>query len=279
MLGLVESKAGATASTPAPAPAPAPAQPQKFSFPASILNEGGVGVDVVEKQTQQPRPMPQPQPQQPQPQQPQQQPHIQHLQPPTPEQSKQPISRVTRACDRCTHKKLRCDGNIVPDLNGHPPTVTKACSRCVNAHVGCEYTRVQKRRGPSPGRKLSNESAGSGKSMHSPASSIDSQRDGHSLSQDSVKISTGGIPAVAASRVTSTNTSPPVHKPVHSPPPLKTIPTSSVSSFIGQQYTPVHGHINTHTHTHTQSQPPASSTPPAFRLPSISNWFEGTVQR
>ncbi|TIB67817.1 hypothetical protein E3Q24_04020 [Wallemia mellicola] len=186
----------------------------KFKFPASILNES----PEIHRQTHadvQP-------------------PSHNHTQQATiANQGKQPISRVTRACDRCTQKKLRCDGTIVPDLNGLPPTVIKPCSRCAHAGLGCEYTRVQKRRGPSPGfkrRKLSNESTTSGASsrtLHSPASSVDSS-DHFAQAQAQAQHS------------------------YSQPRKVVTLPTSAVLT--------------------SQRQPSSGA---GFKLPPISNWFQG----
>ncbi|TIA87993.1 hypothetical protein E3P99_02852 [Wallemia hederae] len=277
----------------------------RFSFPASILNERQQQQREqaewdASSQTPQPAPA--------QHQQSNNSSSTSNSSSAQPPQPKIPISRVTRACDRCTHKKLRCDGTIVPDMHGQPPAVIKGCTRCMFAHTPCEYTRVQKRRGPSPGfkrRKLSNESAASSGSMtgnnknghtaHSPASSIDSNAQSQQFSlthrRRTLSQQSQSQPQSQPSQpLQYTNT----HTHTHTPPPppaLKTIPTSAVSNAppnFPLAYSPqpplqrhhsaymagmASAHSHTHSHSHSHSLQTLPTTPSAVKLPSIANWF------
>ncbi|KAI9025563.1 fungal-specific transcription factor domain-containing protein [Hyaloraphidium curvatum] len=51
--------------------------------------------------------------------------------------------RVTKACDLCSKKKIKCDG-LLP-----------ACTRCFVNNLSCAYSRNTKKRGPAPGSIVS----------------------------------------------------------------------------------------------------------------------------
>ncbi|KAK5946854.1 hypothetical protein PMZ80_000998 [Knufia obscura] len=54
-------------------------------------------------------------------------------------------SKVSRACDQCRKKKVRCDA----DSEGTGQL--KTCSNCVKSGQTCDYSRVPQKRGPSKG--------------------------------------------------------------------------------------------------------------------------------
>ncbi|OQO11269.1 hypothetical protein B0A48_05525 [Cryoendolithus antarcticus] len=56
---------------------------------------------------------------------------------------KVPRTKVSRACDSCRRKKIRCDA---PD-----ESAATSCSNCVRARVVCEFSRAPMKRGPSKG--------------------------------------------------------------------------------------------------------------------------------
>ncbi|KAF3011940.1 hypothetical protein E8E14_010927 [Neopestalotiopsis sp. 37M] len=64
---------------------------------------------------------------------PQQQQHQQHQQPP---QAAQKVTRLRRACDMCSSRKVKCD-------ESGPP-----CKPCKDLNVECTFSREMKRRGP-----------------------------------------------------------------------------------------------------------------------------------
>ncbi len=51
--------------------------------------------------------------------------------------------RISKACNQCSSRKVRCDG-LLP-----------SCSRCFSANMTCQYTRPTKKRGPAPGSVVS----------------------------------------------------------------------------------------------------------------------------
>lgn len=51
--------------------------------------------------------------------------------------------RVTKACDACSKKKIKCDG------------LQPACTRCFVNNIACAYSRDTKKRGPAPGSIVS----------------------------------------------------------------------------------------------------------------------------
>ncbi|KAF2726157.1 hypothetical protein K431DRAFT_280179 [Polychaeton citri CBS 116435] len=58
-----------------------------------------------------------------------------------PEQEKR--TKVSRACDECRRKKIRCDA---ADETGNPP-----CSSCARTGIRCAFSRQPQKRGPSKG--------------------------------------------------------------------------------------------------------------------------------
>lgn len=56
-------------------------------------------------------------------------------------------SKVSRACDACRRKKIRCDA----ELSSSMQTVTKICNNCVKNNEKCTFSRVPLKRGPSKG--------------------------------------------------------------------------------------------------------------------------------
>ncbi|EDK39110.2 hypothetical protein PGUG_03208 [Meyerozyma guilliermondii ATCC 6260] len=56
-------------------------------------------------------------------------------------------SKVSRACDGCRRKKIRCDGEFTSSLS----KVTKACTNCRKNFEECTFSRVPLKRGPSKG--------------------------------------------------------------------------------------------------------------------------------
>lgn len=56
-------------------------------------------------------------------------------------------SKVSRACDACRRKKIRCDAELSSSLQ----TVTKICNNCVKNGEKCTFSRVPLKRGPSKG--------------------------------------------------------------------------------------------------------------------------------
>lgn len=56
-------------------------------------------------------------------------------------------SKVSRACDSCRRKKVRCDGEFATALL----KVTKSCTNCRKNVEECTYSRVPLKRGPSKG--------------------------------------------------------------------------------------------------------------------------------
>ncbi|RMZ77202.1 hypothetical protein DV738_g4481, partial [Chaetothyriales sp. CBS 135597] len=55
-------------------------------------------------------------------------------------------SKVSRACDECRRKKIKCDSADGPD-----DTAIKTCTNCAKASMQCEFSRVPMKRGPSKG--------------------------------------------------------------------------------------------------------------------------------
>lgn len=56
-------------------------------------------------------------------------------------------SKVSRACDACRRKKIRCDAEFLQTLQ----KVTKVCTNCVKNADTCTFSRVPLKRGPSKG--------------------------------------------------------------------------------------------------------------------------------
>lgn len=56
-------------------------------------------------------------------------------------------SKVSRACDACRRKKVRCDGEFSSSSN----VVTKKCTNCTKNTETCTFSRVPLKRGPSKG--------------------------------------------------------------------------------------------------------------------------------
>lgn len=54
--------------------------------------------------------------------------------------------RVSRACDECRRKKIRCDAQS--ETNGPP---VQACTSCKRSNINCSFSRVPMKRGPSKG--------------------------------------------------------------------------------------------------------------------------------
>ncbi|KAG7861025.1 hypothetical protein KL939_001592 [Ogataea angusta] len=74
-------------------------------------------------------------------------------------------SKVSRACDECRRKKIRCDA-LLDHTNTH---VTKMCSNCEKSGDVCLFTRVPMKRGPSKGyTKLSGDNGNQSASKTSP---------------------------------------------------------------------------------------------------------------
>ncbi|MCJ1312521.1 Glucose-responsive transcription factor [Agyrium rufum] len=59
--------------------------------------------------------------------------------------------KVSRACDECRRKKIRCEfqsENVVPD---QPVPLGERCSNCTRTNSTCEFSRMPQKRGPSKG--------------------------------------------------------------------------------------------------------------------------------
>lgn len=56
-------------------------------------------------------------------------------------------SKVSRACDACRRKKVRCDAEFLIT----PQKVTKLCTNCVRSNDVCTFARVPLKRGPLKG--------------------------------------------------------------------------------------------------------------------------------
>lgn len=56
-------------------------------------------------------------------------------------------SKVSRACDSCRRKKIRCDAEYLSTLQ----KVTKVCNNCVKNTDICTFSRIPLKRGPSKG--------------------------------------------------------------------------------------------------------------------------------
>jgi hypothetical protein len=56
-------------------------------------------------------------------------------------------SKVSRACDECRRKKIRCDAVLDNATN----EVTKICTNCEKTNESCTFTRVPLKRGPNKG--------------------------------------------------------------------------------------------------------------------------------
>lgn len=65
--------------------------------------------------------------------------------PSTKAESTRKRSKVSRACDQCRRKKIRCDADT--DHTGQ----LKTCSNCQKGGQTCEYSRIPQKRGPSKG--------------------------------------------------------------------------------------------------------------------------------
>lgn len=61
-------------------------------------------------------------------------------------------TKVSRACDECRRKKIRCDAV------DNAPNV--ACTSCKRMNVVCEYSRIPQKRGPSKGSVICSLSRG-----------------------------------------------------------------------------------------------------------------------
>jgi hypothetical protein len=75
--------------------------------------------------------------------------------------SRAPISRVTKACNACRSRKVRCDAGglvAVPLESGERP-----CSRCKAAEIMCVYPAHHRKRGPKPGTKQGNDRLSGGR--------------------------------------------------------------------------------------------------------------------
>ncbi|AOA60338.1 Glucose transport transcription factor [Komagataella phaffii CBS 7435] len=56
-------------------------------------------------------------------------------------------SKVSRACDECRRKKIKCDATFLANSN----TLLKPCTNCYKYNCSCSFTRVPLKRGPSKG--------------------------------------------------------------------------------------------------------------------------------
>lgn len=56
-------------------------------------------------------------------------------------------SKVSRACDSCRRKKIRCDADYSSSLQ----KVTKICTNCTKNNETCTFSRIPLKRGPSKG--------------------------------------------------------------------------------------------------------------------------------
>lgn len=56
-------------------------------------------------------------------------------------------SKVSRACDACRRKKVRCDAEFSTTLQ----KVTKVCTNCLRTNETCSFARVPLKRGPTKG--------------------------------------------------------------------------------------------------------------------------------
>lgn len=56
-------------------------------------------------------------------------------------------SKVSRACDACRRKKVRCDAEFSTTLQ----KVTKVCTNCLRTNESCSFARVPLKRGPTKG--------------------------------------------------------------------------------------------------------------------------------
>ena len=64
-------------------------------------------------------------------------------------------SKVSRACDECRRKKIRC--NAIFDINSN--SILKICTNCDKNNDNCTFTRIPLKRGPSKGynKRLSDD--------------------------------------------------------------------------------------------------------------------------
>lgn len=56
-------------------------------------------------------------------------------------------SKVSRACDACRRKKVRCDAEFLTTLK----KVTKVCTNCLRTNESCSFARIPLKRGPTKG--------------------------------------------------------------------------------------------------------------------------------
>lgn len=71
-------------------------------------------------------------------------------------------SKVSRACDECRRKKVRC--NAVFDMNSN--SIVKICTNCEKNNDSCMFTRVPLKRGPNKGYTKKSSSSSSINSSH-----------------------------------------------------------------------------------------------------------------
>lgn len=93
-------------------------------------------------------------------------------------------SKVSRACDQCRRKKIRCDA--VLNVSTNKPIRT--CSNCLKNNDECTFTRIPLKRGPSKGyTKRKNHSGSSGsRTPELPRNSNPLRRAAASVAQSSI---------------------------------------------------------------------------------------------
>jgi hypothetical protein len=62
-------------------------------------------------------------------------------------------SKVSRACDACRRKKVKCDATFDTDSK----SITKICTNCAKINEECTFTRIPLKRGPNKGYKLQSQ--------------------------------------------------------------------------------------------------------------------------
>lgn len=150
------------------------------------------------------------------------------------DESQRKRSKVSRACDECRRKKIKCDAM----LNGNNHSLEKACTSCIKNGDQCLFERVPLKRGPTKGFASSNRSrSNSRSSRHDSISSI------HSVQSNSGQII---LPPLTSLTVPIDNQIQPPHSASgpSSPRRLSINSQQSLQAHQQQQQQPPHSSID-----------------------------------
>lgn len=160
-------------------------------------------------------------------------------------------SKVSRACDACRRKKVRCDAEFLSTLQ----KVTKMCTNCLRTNDVCTFARVPLKRGPTKGY-----SRDSGDRADEPLDMVNRSRLGLDLAPYSILPSnnpvTAGLPSTSLGPQTSLSLS------LTSTAALS---ATSISSMTGNAFS----HLSSAQSNHARIATPPSPVPQQLVKPIL----------